>query len=122
MKPFNIELAKQGKSVCTKDGRKARIICFDRKNDFPIIALIESANRGEILQCYLNDGKCCDNETSDYDLMMLSEKKEMWMNIYKSTTNYISGRSLYDTEEAAKAGADMADVDYITTTKVSWEE
>ena len=121
LKPFDIQKAKAGKPVCTRDGRKARIICFDRKDDFPIIALIESANCGEILQCYLNDGKCCHNETLDYDLMMLSEKKEMWINIYKSTTNYIPGGGLYDTEEAAKAGADMADDDYITTTKVSWE-
>ncbi|OUO23747.1 hypothetical protein [Bacteroides sp. An322] len=28
---FSLELAKQGKPVCTRDGRKARIICFDRR-------------------------------------------------------------------------------------------
>ena len=31
LKPFNLEAAKQGKPVCTRDGRKARIICFDAK-------------------------------------------------------------------------------------------
>lgn len=30
LKEFDIEAAKAGKPVCTRDGRKARIICFDR--------------------------------------------------------------------------------------------
>ena len=30
MKPFDLEAAKAGKPVCTRDGRKARINCFDR--------------------------------------------------------------------------------------------
>ena len=41
-KPFDLEQAKAGKPVCTRDGRKARIICFDTKTlgDYPIIALV----------------------------------------------------------------------------------
>lgn len=31
LKPFDLEAAKQGKPVCTRDGRKARIVCFDLK-------------------------------------------------------------------------------------------
>ena len=49
LKPFNLEEAKQGKPVCTMDGRKARIICFDRrlfyKNvSYPILALVECSD------------------------------------------------------------------------------
>ena len=33
LKPFNLDAAKQGKPVCARDGSKARIICFDRKDD-----------------------------------------------------------------------------------------
>ena len=121
LKQFDLEDAKSGKTVCTRDGRKARIICFDRKDDIPIIALIESANGGEILQCYFNDGKCCHNETSDYDLMMLPEKKEMWINIYGGTTRLVPGGYLYDTVKKAKDAAEGA-VNYVTTTKVCWEE
>lgn len=40
LKPFDLEAAKQGKPVCTRDGRKARIICFDAKGNNPIVALI----------------------------------------------------------------------------------
>lgn len=40
-KPFDLEQAKAGKPVCTRDGRKARIICFDLKNgNHPIVAAI----------------------------------------------------------------------------------
>lgn len=40
-KPFDLEQAKAGKPVCTRDGRKARIICFDLKNgNHPIVAVI----------------------------------------------------------------------------------
>lgn len=43
LKEFNLEAAKAGKPVCTRDGRKARIICFDtiNKSNYPIIALLE---------------------------------------------------------------------------------
>ena len=56
LKPFSLEAAKAGKPVCTRDGRKARIICFDRKDNTPIVALIERVDGIEILQCFYNDG------------------------------------------------------------------
>lgn len=41
MKKFDLELAKQGHPVQTRNGRPARIICWDRKSDvYPIVALI----------------------------------------------------------------------------------
>ena len=83
LKPFNLNAAKQGKPVCTRDSCKARIICFDRKDNTPIVALIERVDGIEILQCFYNDGKCFHDSTSDNDLMMLPEKKEGWVNVYK---------------------------------------
>lgn len=41
LKPFDLEAAKAGKPVCTRDGRKARIICWDKKGNYPIVALIQ---------------------------------------------------------------------------------
>ena len=113
LKPFDIQKAREGKPVCTRDGRKARIICFDRKDDFPIIALIESVNCGEMLQCYLNDGKWCHNETSYYDLMMLPEKKEGWIVIHKE--------AIYDKETAEKIARETT-ANVIRIQKIEWEE
>lgn len=39
-KPFDVEAAKNGAKVETRDGRSVRIICYDRKFSCPIIALI----------------------------------------------------------------------------------
>ena len=113
LKPFSLELAKQGKPVCTRDGRKARIICFDRKDNTPIVALIERVDGIEILQCFYNDGKCFHDSTSDNDLMMLPEKKEGWVNVYKD--------SVHDTKDDALIGRSKIR-GYIDTIKISWEE
>ena len=87
LKPFDIQKAREGKPVCTRDGRKARIICFDRKgyNMFPIVALIMNGDRESDIYTYRPNGTW-DNSgnESDKDLMMLPEKKEGWINIVKT--------------------------------------
>ncbi len=44
-----------GKPVQTRDGRKARIICDNRKNTFPIVALIDDGNEENMCN-YKPDG------------------------------------------------------------------
>ena len=116
LKPFSLEAAKAGKPVCTRDGHKARIICFDRKgyNMFPIVALIMNGDRESDIYTYRPNGTW-DNSgnESDKDLMMLPEKKEGWVNVYKD--------SVYDTKDEALIGRSEIR-DYIDTIKISWEE
>ena len=116
LKPFNLEAAKDGKPVCTRNGRKARIICFDAKGTHPIIALVSDPNiEGEETPfCYTNDGFYNNPNCESYhDLMMLPEKKEGWVNVYKER--------IYSTkEEAIEATYDG--VTYVDTIKISWEE
>lgn len=42
MKPFNLEEAKAGKPVCTRDGRRVEIISFENpsSNNYPILAKV----------------------------------------------------------------------------------
>lgn len=123
MKPFDLEAAKAGKPVCTRDGRKARIICFDtiNKGNYPIIALLEDKG-SEAIFYYNKDGKC--NVGTELDLMMLPEKKEGWVNVYKS---YNVGKktpciaSIYPTKEEAKKSS-VVGLDYVDTVKIEWEE
>ena len=72
LKPFDLEAAKAGKPVCMRDGRKARIICFDLKNEeYPIVAAIGN-DSSETLLCYTINGEIVKgNYKSDKDLMML---------------------------------------------------
>lgn len=123
LKPFDFEAAKAGKPVCTRDGRKARIICFDtiNKGNYPIIALLEDKGY-EAIFYYNKDGKC--NVGTERDLMMLPEKKEGWVNVYKS---YNVGKktpcmaSIYPTKEEAKKSS-VVGFDYVDTVKIEWEE
>ena len=117
LKPFDLKSAKAGEPVCTRDGRKARIICFDRKDNTPIVALIECVNGAEILQCYHNNGKCYHYESSDYDLMMLPEKKEGWVNVYRDG---LLGARAYNTKKEALDNASPCD--YVDTVKIEWNE
>ena len=116
LKPFDIQKAREGKPVCTRDGRKARIVCFDakRKDGKSIIALVPSKNYlgFEDLIAYRNDGNYHGGHENDGDLMMFPEKKEGWVNVYKSF--------IYKTQEDAFNRRDKEN--YLTTIKIEWEE
>lgn len=120
LKPFDIEAAKQGKSVCTRDGRKARIICFDAINPlYPLIVLVDNEGIETPFQ-YTKDGlkshgvggKCS-------DLMIESEKHEGWVNVYRVANSYESG-SIYSTKEDAIN--ERNSVGYVATVKIEWKE
>ena len=118
MKEFDINWAKQGKPVCTRDGRKARIICFDTKGDpCPIIAPVEE-NGIEAAYHYDKNGQNAYNK-SKLDLMMLTEKKEGWVNIEKGGSGKISISSPYSTKEEAIHNDNECTID---TVKINWEE
>ena len=120
LKPFDLEAAKQGKPVCTRDGRKARIICFDKKGDYPIVALVNDYNKEEYIKSYDKFGKkFIDGETTD-DLMMLPGKKEGWVNLYynKSQALYYFSAVYKNEKEALEQSLDGC----IDTIKIQWEE
>lgn len=126
LKPFNLEAAKSGKPVCTRDGRKAKIICFDRNAaEYHIVALIECKgfpNKEEEIKVYNNAGKYFANKESSHDLMMLSEKKEGWVNIYKDPVGkVVSTQIVFSSEETAKQNINSNRI-YISTVKIEWYE
>ena len=111
LKPFNLEAAKQGKPVCTRDGRKARIICFDRESVASIVALIMDDNNREEIHSYYEDGKSARTQEYRYDLMMLSEKRKGWINVHQY--------DVYKTKEEAEAKvSDKAN--YLTTIEIEY--
>lgn len=80
LRPFDLEAAKAGKPVCTRDGRKVRIICFDRityDNYTTIIACVLSKDgKDENPLIYGNDGYIVNSQNpKDEDLMMLPRRK-----------------------------------------------
>ena len=117
LKEFDFEAAKAGKSVCTRDGRKVRIICFDaeKKDGRCIIALVPSKDYPgfEDLITYPNNGNYYGGHENNGDLMMLPEKKKGWAVIRR--------RDIYETEEQAKEVL-LNSRTAMMIKKISWEE
>ena len=118
MKPFDLEAAKEGKPVCTRNGSKARIICFDKRGIYPVIALVQEEG-SETCHFYTQDGKCADSGNG-YDLLMLSEKKKGWVNVHKGLVCTSVYPRIYKSRE--EAVSDNTTVNRIDTVKISWEE
>lgn len=124
MKEFDLKLAKAGKPICTRDGKEAKIICFDAKREgYPIIALVDYTTTEEVY-FYTSKGSLYPPPTKPYglDLMMISEKYKGWVNVYRdSDRNPYTDKLIFNTEEAAIFEGVKAK-NYITTIEVEWEE
>jgi hypothetical protein len=67
MKRFNLQKAKAGSEVCTKSGKNARILLFDRNSKvFPLVVIINNSK----VSCYTENGKFYAARDSDLDLRM----------------------------------------------------
>ena len=124
MKNFDIDAARSGKPVCTRDGSPVRIICWDAKGYCPIVALVSDIDGRESVQTYPSDGRLMLGDmVNPLDMMMKTEKKEGWLNIIKSDKE-LSGVDLdgvYVSEKDAREESEDED-GYITTIKIQWEE
>ena len=125
MKRFSLEeyLANPRK-VITRDGRNARIICTDAKNNYPIVALIETPNGRERQPCgYKEDGTYIIGERlSCYDLFFAPEKHEGWLNIYRSESGFYLRGDPYKSKEEADEVAKANYKTFCATVKIEWEE
>ena len=114
LKEFDLEAAEAGKPVCTRDGRKAIFLTTLSNKNFPVVAIVSCGQEENVYQYDING--VCDEHDDNLDLMMLTEKKEGWVNIYRS--------QIYDTLERAKEAYKRTcnDNNYLKTIKIEWEE
>lgn len=117
MKPFNIEQAKAGKPVCTREGRDARILWFDKKDEFPIVALVGGCD----VLTYKDNGLYYECTPHPYDLFMKTEDSEGWINIYRTEVETYVSSNIYRTEEEAIREGKTSER-YVATCKITWEE
>ena len=125
MKEFSLEeyLKNPNREVVTRDGRKVRIICTDRKGDTPIIALVYNANEGQEYGCtFYSDGKYFIDKDDEVDLFFAPEKHEGWIIINKwpdgvRDTNGIIYHTKLDIPDIPIVG-----VKRVATIKIEWEE
>ena len=123
LKPFDIQKAREGKPVRTRDGRKARILCYDFKQneEYPILVAVENKDGKECALLYSNDGISEMYKSSNNELAMLPEKKEGWVNIYNAGGTYYS-KYIYKTEKEATGQADTIFPNHVATVKIEWYE
>lgn len=127
MKPFSLEeyLKNPDREVVTRDGKKVRIICTDRKNhdSYPIIALVETDEDDERVRSYKIDGKWSVDGLENYlDLFFAPEKHEGWIIINKwpdgeRDTNGIIYHNKLDIPDISPVGGQR-----VATIKIEWEE
>lgn len=125
MKPFDLEQAKAGAPVQTRDGHAARIICFDRKgNNLPVVALVTDPDGEEYTRVYPSNGGYLLTQESDLDLFMAPVKREGWVNIYRSAPGGAQDcypqPLIFNTREEAIAAAYPSSLR--ATTRIEWEE
>lgn len=125
LKPFDIEKAKAGAKVITREGKNARIISYDKiGTEYPIVALINTGDV-EMVFTFTEKGYYDSNEQPHpNDLFLLFEKKEGWVNVYRDEYGFCKvklGPYVYISEiDAESSRKDCPE--YITTTKIEWEE
>lgn len=117
MKPFNLEEAKAGKSIVTRDGLPVRIICFDAKicKSTPILALARSNLGHDIMLQITLDGSAC---YPCHDLFMKTEKKTGWIVVNPGYRKAMCSGNIYFSKQAAEEEAPKN----CLIVPVEWEE
>lgn len=118
MKPFNLEEAIAGKSICTRKGLPARILDTNLKGQScSVVVAILSGDGNEYVQSYRKDGKLFSSLETEDDLVMAPKKRVGWINIYEN--NY-SSRKIYKTKAEAYNARTLDG--YTDTIQITWEE
>lgn len=132
MRQFNIEEAKAGLPVCTRNGRPVVIYDFCKldlqscDNPKPIVAKISFEDYNDIQESvyeFHRNGRLLANEEGPLDLVMKTEEIELSVNLYR----YLPDNSIYaegysSEEDAPKfVHEDTQNLKYIKTAKITIE-
>ena len=122
MERFNLDeyIKNPSKRVVTRDGKSVRIRCTDRKDAvYPIVALIDSNGKEEILSYTKNGYFYYDGRKDVNDLFFAPEKHEGWANIYGK---FLACDIFSTKEEAEEYVKRVGAKDFAATAKIEWEE
>ena len=121
MKPFNLEEAKSGKPVQTRDGNDVEIVRFDLRGEYPILAVIKYPKADSAIT-FTESGKAFKDDDSYHDLFMKSEIKVGYI-VLEHNDAFLSGvkpsNHVYVTVESACEVANK--YGNRTVSKITWE-
>ncbi len=128
-KPFNLDKARDGHPVCTRDLRPARIVCDNMSDGISksnILALVSETDGSETAYAYNRDGTFMGaGEQHRLDLQLATTKKSGWINIYRDRelNTTMAYECIFDTSiEAKMHDSSEPSVEKIATVKIEWEE
>ncbi|HDR9003039.1 TPA: hypothetical protein QDA99_006598 [Burkholderia vietnamiensis] len=81
MKPFDLEAAKRGEPIVTRDGRSVVFVAHDPSftETHRVIVRVEGTGSP---RCYLESGAYYKGDTNDLDLFMAPRKRTVYVNVY----------------------------------------
>lgn len=125
MKPFDIEAAKAGEPVVTREGRAAKFLTEVRNEQYPLVFIVHQCDGEETVLSFTREGASLRTLRSRNDLFMRSVEKEGWINIYahKNLNIRTSSGIVHPTKEAAEENLYRNDIaNRVATLKIEWEE
>ena len=102
LKPFNLEAAKAGAQVVTREGYPARILCFDFMGDKSLIAAYTMLGKEYLLHLSAEGIASATSYKHRCDLMMAPVKRTVYINVFNSTLGKVHA-AVYPTKEGAEA-------------------
>lgn len=110
MKPFDLEAAKRGEPVQTRDGRKARIVCWDAEakthNTLCPLVCVIGAGDGQIIALHSEDGVCI-SHNPDLALFMAQRTVTRWRVIYRDDENCAAMQDFINESSANEAYSNL---------------
>lgn len=95
MIPFNLEEAKTGKPVVTRDGRRMiELQIFNSEVHRPVVGIIDAR-----VLTFTREGKLLEGRDSNTDLFMAPERKSIWVNVYNDGDSLCLSKVKFDTSE-----------------------
>lgn len=107
MKPFDLEAAKRGEPLITRDGRPAKFLAHFPQNDsdYRVLALLDHRHR---VYSYCEDGLYAGGATGPDDLFMAPRKVVKWgrVRLFDGERWGMDTSRLYDTHDEAHVNSD----------------
>ena len=102
---FDLEKAKLGHPVQLRNGREARIICFDKKGSYPIVVLFQGicSRTIEDIRTYTIEGKPETEEHKNNDLVMKTVVKTRWVLVPRKWPRYETEGEAIDAKNEPEA-------------------
>ena len=97
-KPFDLQAAIAGKPIVRRDGTPVKFVTYHEgvTDGYPVVVIVNGT-----LNSYMADGSAYDDGEDDLDLVMVTEKKKVWINTYKEWDGEVNAIS-YRSEHEAK--------------------